>query len=74
MRFYRDKLMRTPESPLSGNKHHSYMDRLPLDEMIGQFINNNELPLTLTTNPQLEEKVWYLMENTCIRAFTAGDL
>ena len=50
------------------------MDKLPLDEMIDRPINSDELSLTLTATPQLAEKVWYLMENTCIRAFTAGDL
>jgi hypothetical protein len=70
--------MRTAENPLAGNKHHSDnpfdMDKLPLDEMIDRLINSDELSLTLTATPQLAEKVWYLMENTCIRAFTAGDL
>lgn len=44
-----------------------------LDDMIDQLLHSNALSLKLTANPLLADRVWYLTENTCIKAFTAND-
>lgn len=41
--------------------------------MIDQLLHSNALSLKLTANPLLADRVWYLTENTCIKAFTAND-
>lgn len=65
--------MRKTENGFTGNEPHSAMARLSLDDMIDQLLHSNALSLKLTANPLLADRVWYLTENTCIKAFTAND-
>lgn len=65
--------MRTTENDFTGNERHGSVSMPSLDETIDQLIHSNALSLKLTANPLLADRVWHLTENTCVRAFSAGD-